>query len=330
MSNSSGGGYWINESIKDELFEDRYTIGPELGRGTNSVVNKCTSRLTDEAWAVKTINKRTHRCSRGEVEKEVGLLLMLSHPNLIRLKEIYETPTQLQLVLELAKGGELFDSIETRGTYTEKEAAHVMRDILEAVRYMHEKGIIHRNIKPENLLLEDLKDIPRIKLADFGLTMIQEKDVQMNMVCSSPDYSAPEMLRGISCSKAVDMWSCGVIAFVLLTGYEPFLEVNGDTYKRVIKVEYSFDDNICSEISENAKDFIRKMLQKDPKKRLTATTALRHPWVRGVAAKNTCLLQTQESIKDFNARRKFKVNKGETDDSSVDSAPVVTDQMSGQ
>ncbi|XP_033750091.1 calcium/calmodulin-dependent protein kinase type IV-like isoform X2 [Pecten maximus] len=305
MSNSSGGEYWINESIKDEPFEERYALGPELGRGTNSIVNKCTIRLTDEAWAVKTINKRTRPCRR-EVEKEIGLLLMLNHQNLIRLKEIYETETHLQLVLELAKGGELFDSIEIRGTYTEKEAAHIMRDILESVRYMHEKGVIHRNIKPENLLLEDLKDIPRIKLTDFGLWTIQEKEVQMNMVCTSPDYSAPEMLRGLPCSKAVDLWSCGAIAFVLLAGYEPFLDVHGDTYKRVIKVDYSFDENICSEISENAKDFIHKMLQEDPKNRMSAAAALRHPWVRGVAAKNACLLQTQESIKDFNARRKFK------------------------
>ncbi|OWF49833.1 calcium/calmodulin-dependent protein kinase type IV-like isoform X2 [Mizuhopecten yessoensis] len=306
MSNNSGGGYWINESIKDDQFDDLYTIGPELGRGTNSIVNKCTSCLTGEAWAVKTVNKRAQKHCRGEVVKEIGLLLRLSHPNLIRLKEVFETPTKLQLVLALAKGGELFDSIETRGTYTEKEAAHIMRDILEAVQYMHKNGVTHRNIKPENLLLEDLKDIPKIKLTDFGLAVIQEKDVQMNMVCSSPDYSAPEMLHGIPYTEAVDLWSCGVIAFVLLAGYEPFLDLNGETYKRVMKVDYTFDERACPEISENAKDFIRKMLQKDPKKRMSAAAALNHPWVKGKAAKNTHLLQTQESIKDFNARRKFK------------------------
>ncbi|XP_063434507.1 calcium/calmodulin-dependent protein kinase type IV-like [Mytilus trossulus] len=302
--------FWIPESIKEVSFEEKYEILTELGKGATSVVHKCNDKGTSKAWAVKIINKRV---DFKVINTEIGVLLKLNHPNVIRLKEIYETPQHIYLVLELVKGGELFDRIVTRGFYSEKDAAAAVKQMLIAVQYLHQNGVVHRDLKPENLLYEDLREDSALKVADFGLSKILDHEVQMNTVCGTPGYCAPEVLAGKKYTPAVDIWSCGVITYILLCGYEPFYEESErEVYKRILKGDYHFDSPFWDSISWNAKDLISKMLQLDPKKRITADQALQHPWVKGSAAKNEHMAEAQNKIKEFNAARKMRATMDAT------------------
>ncbi|XP_071169840.1 calcium/calmodulin-dependent protein kinase type IV-like [Mytilus edulis] len=296
--------YWIAESIKEESFEEKYEILKELGKGATSVVHKCIDKGTSKAWAVKILTKRANL---KIINAEIGVLLKLDHPNVIRLKEIFETPQHIYLVLELATGGELLERIVTRGNYCEKDAAAAVKQILIAVHYLHQNGVVHRDLKPENLLYEDLTENSALKIADFGLSKILDHEVQMNTVCGTPGYGAPELLTGKTYTPAVDIWSCGVMIYILLCGYRPFYgDCNRDIYKQILKGEYHFDSPFWDSISWNAKDLISKMLQVDPTKRITVDQALQHPWVKGSAAKNEHMAEAQNKIKEFNADRKMR------------------------
>lgn len=296
--------YWIAESIKDRSFEETYTVGKELGSGATSKVFKCVHNGTGQSWAVKIINKKV---DRKVVRTEIGILLKIRHENVIRMKEIYETPTQILLVLELVTGGELFERIVNRGHYSEKDAALAVKEMLVAVKYLHENGIIHRDLKPENLLYENLSPDAKLKIADFGLSKIIGPQVTTNTVCGTPGYCAPEVVKGKMYDQRVDIWSIGVIAYILLCGYEPFYDEDEQVmYKKIVKGDYEFDSPYWDNITENAKDLINKLLKVDTKERLTAEMALKHPWVRGIAASGEHMEEAQSNIKKFNARRKMK------------------------
>ncbi|WAR00840.1 KCC4-like protein, partial [Mya arenaria] len=264
--------FWIAESVKDRSFDDYYELGKELGSGATSKVYKCNAKGSDQAWAVKVINKKV---DRKVVKTEVGILLKISHVNVIRMKEIFETPTQILLVLELVTGGELFE----RGKYSEKDAALAVREMLEGLEYLHKNDIMHRDLKPENLLYENLSEKAKLKIADFGLSKIIGAQVTTNTVCGTPGYCAPEVVKGKCYDTKVDMWSIGVIAYILLCGYEPFYDDEETImYKKILKGNYEFDSPWWDNITENAKDFIRKLLIVDVKSRLSAVDALKHPW----------------------------------------------------
>lgn len=296
--------YWIQESIKDEAFEDLYEVGKELGRGATSVVHQCQCKATGQKWAVKIVNKKVEK---KIVRTEIGVLLKMNHPNIIRLKDVFETQTKIHLVLELVTGGELFDRIVTCGYYSEKAAAKCVKEMLEAVKYIHEHDVIHRDLKPENLLYEDSSEDAKLKLADFGLSKIIDNDVHMQTVCGTPGYCSPEVLKGRKYGTQVDMWSVGVITYILLCGYEPFYaDSDNDMFRKILKSDYQFDPPWWDDISENAKDLIRHLLVPDPKQRLTAAQALNHPWVTGNAAKNSHMEDAQSKLKQFNAKRKLK------------------------
>ena len=308
ISMSDGGNmkdFWVKDSIKDKLFEDYYDVGKELGRGATSTVLKCNQKRTNCHWAVKIIEKKV---DKKIIATETGVLLQLNHPNIIRLKEIYETDCRIYMVLELVTGGELFDRIITRGYYSEKDAANCIREMTEAVKHIHQKDIVHRDLKPENLLYENTSDDSKLKIADFGLSKICSGEVQMQTVCGTPGYCAPEVLNGESYTPAVDLWSIGVIAYILLCGYEPFYgETEREMYTRIMKCDYEFDSPWWDPVSENAKDLVSKLLIKDANKRLTAAQVLQHPWVKGKAAKSEHMEQAQSKLKVFNAKRKLRV-----------------------
>ncbi|XP_067664629.1 calcium/calmodulin-dependent protein kinase type IV-like [Haliotis asinina] len=296
--------FWVNESVKNESFDSFYNVGKELGRGATSFVHKCEHKGTGVPWAAKIIKKQVEK---KVVRTEIGILLKLNHPNIIRLKEIYETPREITLVLELVTGGELFDRIVARGFYSEKEAAKAVKDMLTAVAYLHENDVVHRDLKPENMLYENLEPESKLKIADFGLSKIIGQKVTMTTVCGTPGYCAPEVLSGKKYTKAIDMWSIGVITYILLCGYEPFsAETDREMYKRIIKADYKFDSPWWDDVSENAKNLVESMLTLDPKKRVTAADALRHPWVMGKANRINHMESTYDNIKEFNARRKLK------------------------
>uniref|UniRef100_A0AAQ6IVE1 Protein kinase domain-containing protein n=1 Tax=Anabas testudineus TaxID=64144 RepID=A0AAQ6IVE1_ANATE len=226
----------------------------------------------------------------------------------IQLKEIFETDTDIALVLELVTGGELFDRIVERGYYSERDAAHVIKQILEAVAYLHENGVVHRDLKPENLLYADLSLDAPLKIADFGLSKIIDDQVTMKTVCGTPGYCAPEILRGNAYGPEVDMWSVGVILYILLCGFEPFFDPRGDQYmySRILNCDYEFVSPWWDEVSLNAKDLVSKLIVLDPHKRLSVQEALQHPWVLGKAARFSHMDTTQRKLQEFNARRKLK------------------------
>ncbi|XP_055040738.2 calcium/calmodulin-dependent protein kinase type IV isoform X1 [Misgurnus anguillicaudatus] len=297
--------YWVDGSRRDATVEDFYNMGPELGRGATSVVFRCEEKQTEKPYAVKVLKKTI---DKKIVRTEIGVLLRLSHPNIIRLKEIFETETEIFLILELVTGGELFDRIVERGYYSERDAAHVIKQILEAVAYLHENGVVHRDLKPENLLYADLSIDAPLKIADFGLSKIIDEQVTMKTVCGTPGYCAPEILRGNPYGPEVDMWSVGVILYILLCGFEPFFDPRGDQYmySRILNCDYEFVSPWWDEVSLNAKDLVSKLIVLDPHKRLSVKQALEHPWVLGKAARFSHMDTTQRKLQEFNARRKLK------------------------
>ncbi|XP_007945784.1 calcium/calmodulin-dependent protein kinase type IV [Orycteropus afer afer] len=296
--------YWIDGSNRDALSEF-FEVESELGRGATSIVYRCKQKGTQKPYALKVLKKTV---DKKIVRTEIGVLLRLSHPNIIKLKEIFETPTEISLVLELVTGGELFDRIVEKGYYSERDAADAVKQILEAVAYLHENGIVHRDLKPENLLYATPAPDAPLKIADFGLSKIVEHQVLMKTVCGTPGYCAPEILRGCAYGPEVDMWSVGIITYILLCGFEPFYDERGDQFmfRRILNCEYYFISPWWDEVSLNAKDLVRKLIVLDPKKRLSTFQALQHPWVTGKAANFVHMDTAQKKLQEFNARRKLK------------------------
>lgn len=289
-------------------FESLFTIDKELGKGATSVVHKCFEKGTNRPFAVKKVKKTA---DMKVFTTEVSVLQSINHPHIIKLVNLYEDDFNVYLQLELVTGGELFERIVERGYYSERDAARCVREICQAVSYLHDHDIVHRDLKPENLLYADMGDEAPLKLADFGLSKIIDQDVSMKTVCGTPGYCAPEVLCGKPYCKAVDMWSVGVITYILLCGFEPFYDDRGDNYiyKKIIRADYAFISPWWDDISDSAKDFIDRLLVTDPKKRLCAEGALHHPWVReenSAASTKNIPCTTIENIKEFNAKRKLK------------------------
>ncbi|XP_075901673.1 calcium/calmodulin-dependent protein kinase type IV [Nelusetta ayraudi] len=297
--------FWVDGSRRDGTVEEFYTLSSELGRGATSIVYRCEEKQSQKPFALKVLKKTI---DKKIVRTEIGVLLRLSHPNIIQLKEIFETDTDIALVLELVTGGELFDRIVERGYYSERDAAHVIKQILEAVAYLHENGVVHRDLKPENLLYADLSLDAPLKIADFGLSKIIDDQVTMKTVCGTPGYCAPEILRGNAYGPEVDMWSVGVILYILLCGFEPFFDPRGDQYmySRILNCDYEFVSPWWDDVSLNAKDLVSRLVVLDPQKRLSVQEALQHPWVLGKAARFSHMDTTQRKLQEFNARRKLK------------------------
>jgi len=208
----------------------------------------------------------------------------LKHPNIVELLDVFEDRTHVYLVMELVTGGELFDRIVEKGSYTEKDASYLIKQVLKAVDFMHDKGVVHRDLKPENLLYYSPDEDSKIMISDFGLSKTEESGT-MATACGTPGYVAPEVLAQKPYGKEVDIWSIGVIAYILLCGYPPFYDENdSELFRQILKAEYEFDSPYWDEISESAKDFIRHMMCKDTDKRFDCKQALAHEWISGNTA----------------------------------------------
>ncbi|XP_039721268.1 death-associated protein kinase 2 isoform X1 [Pteropus medius] len=274
------------ETFKQQKVEDFYDIGEELGSGQFAIVKKCREKSTGLEYAAKFIKKRQSRASRRgvsreEIEREVSILRQVLHPNVITLHDVFENRTDVVLILELVSGGELFDFLAQKESLSEEEATSFIKQILDGVNYLHAKKIAHFDLKPENIMLLDKNiPIPHIKLIDFGLAHEIEDGVEFKNIFGTPEFVAPEIVNYEPLGLEADMWSIGVITYILLSGASPFLgDTKQETLANITAVSYDFDEEFFSQTSELAKDFIRKLLVKETRKRLTIQEALRHPWI---------------------------------------------------
>ncbi|XP_056265348.1 calcium/calmodulin-dependent protein kinase type II delta 2 chain isoform X2 [Pseudoliparis swirei] len=292
-------------------FTDEYQLFEELGKGAFSVVKRCVKISSGQEFAAKIINtKKLSTRDHQKLEREARICRLLKHPNIVRLHESISEEGFHYLVFDLVTGGELFEDIVAREYYSEADASHCIQQILESVHHCHVNGIVHRDLKPENLLLASKLKGAAVKLADFGLAIEVQGDQQAWFgFAGTPGYLSPEVLRKDPYGKPVDMWACGVILYILLVGYPPFWDEDQHRLYQQIKAgAYDFPSPEWDTVTPDAKDLINKMLTINPNKRITATEALKHPWIcqRSTVASMMHRQETVECLKKFNARRKLK------------------------
>ncbi|XP_062240038.1 calcium/calmodulin-dependent protein kinase type II delta chain isoform X6 [Platichthys flesus] len=292
-------------------FTDEYQLYEELGKGAFSVVRRCMKISTGQEYAAKIINtKKLSTRDHQKLEREARICRLLKHPNIVRLHESISEEGFHYLIFDLVTGGELFEDIVAREYYSEADASHCIQQILESVNHCHVNGIVHRDLKPENLLLASKLKGAAVKLADFGLAIeVQGEQQAWFGFAGTPGYLSPEVLRKDPYGKPVDMWACGVILYILLVGYPPFWDEDQHRLYQQIKAgAYDFPSPEWDTVTPEAKDLINKMLTINPAKRVTATDALKHPWIcqRSTVASMMHRQETVECLKKFNARRKLK------------------------
>ncbi|XP_036287678.1 serine/threonine-protein kinase DCLK3 [Pipistrellus kuhlii] len=261
--------------------EKQYEPGRAIGDGNFAVVKECRHRETGQAYAMKIIDKAKLKGKEDMVDSEILIIQSLSHPNIVKLHEVYETDAEIYLIMEYVQGGDLFDAIIEHVKFPERDAALMLTDLCKALVHMHDKNIVHRDLKPENLLVQRNEDKSMtLKLADFGLAKHVVRPVFT--VCGTPTYVAPEILSEKGYGLEVDMWAAGVILYILLCGFPPFrsLERDQDELFDIIQLgHFEFLAPYWDNISEAAKDLVSRLLVVDPKKRYTAHQVLKHPWI---------------------------------------------------
>ncbi|OWM90449.1 calcium-dependent protein kinase 10-like isoform X1 [Punica granatum] len=290
---------------------DKYVLSRELGRGEFGITYLCTDRETREALACKSISKRKLRTAVDieDVRREVAIMSTLpEHPNIVRLKATYEDNENVHIVEELCEGGELFDRIVARGHYSERAAASVARTIAEVVRMCHANGVMHRDLKPENFLFANKKENAALKAIDFGLSVFFKPGERFSEIVGSPYYMAPEVLKR-NYGPEVDVWSAGVILYILLCGVPPFwAETEQGVALAILRGVIDFKREPWPQVSNNAKSLVRQMLEPDPRKRLTAQQVLDHPWIQNAKKASNVPLGdvVRTRLKQFSLMNRFK------------------------
>jgi calcium-dependent protein kinase len=268
---------------------DKYTVEKEIGAGGYARCLLVKNKTTGQLYACKELQKNKLN-NVASLKSEIQILIKLDHPNIIKLYEIYENDNYIYLVMELCTGGELFDRIiqktEQGKQFTEKEVANIFQQMMSAINYCHSNKIVHRDLKPENLLLATQDENSPIKVIDFGMSRIFNNKQAMFDKVGTAYYISPEVLDGFYDEKC-DIWSAGVILYILLCGYPPFNGNDDDEiFESIKKRKFVFPEAEWANISKEAKDLINKMLS-DPLTRLTAEQVLGHPWLVNQLNKNT-------------------------------------------
>jgi len=254
---------------------DEYILGDELGRGTYAIVKKAKHKETGKVYAIKMVKKAT---TNTHLNREIAIMKKVNHPHIVHCYDIFDDSKFLYLVLEFITGGDLFEKIQEQEIFSEKDASHITRQILEAINYLHKEGIVHRDIKIDNILCAEGKNL-HVYIADFGLSRFFNDNEQLETRVGSLCYTAPEIYEEVGYNKACDMWSIGVVTFILLTGGFPFYDKNqSKTVEKIVNVDYEWDES--EDVSPEGKAFIAGLLTKDPQKRFTAEQALNHPWIK--------------------------------------------------
>ncbi|KAJ8648608.1 hypothetical protein MRB53_001631 [Persea americana] len=328
-------------SQESRRLSDDYEVDDVLGRGGFSVVRRGISKLdgNKNQVAIKTLKRFGYtppgmpRTRMGEggfasmglpmwkqvtisdalLTNEIIVMRKIvedvsPHPNVIHLYDVYEDSNGVHLILELCSGGELFDRIVAQARYSEAEAAAVVRQIASALGALHKANIVHRDLKPENCLFLNSSSSSPLKIMDFGLSSVEDFTDPIVGLFGSIDYVSPEALSQGRISSASDMWSLGVIMYILLSGYPPFHATsNREKQKLILAGEFSFYEYSWKSISSSAKQLISSLLTVDPQRRPTAQEILSHPWVIGDSAKQDLMdSEVVSRLQSFNARRKFR------------------------
>ncbi|XP_015241504.1 PREDICTED: triple functional domain protein isoform X2 [Cyprinodon variegatus] len=269
----------LRVSWKDN-FESQYTEVAELGRGRFSVVKRCDHRGTKRTVAVKHVNKKLMK--RDQVTQELNLLQRLQHPHIVSLVDTFETSSSYAIVLEMADQGRLLDYIVSWGNLTEEKVASYLRSVLEALHYLHNCRIVHLDVKPENLLVaHNASGQPVVKLTDFGDAVQLNSALYVHPLLGSPEFASPELVLGEPVSLTSDLWSLGVVTYVLLSGASPFLDESAEeTCLNICRLDFSFPRDYFHGVSQAARDFVCLLLRTDPSRRPPAGLCLQEPWVQ--------------------------------------------------
>nr|XP_046226815.1 serine/threonine-protein kinase 17A [Scatophagus argus]XP_046226816.1 serine/threonine-protein kinase 17A [Scatophagus argus] len=303
-SHGRGGSGLLSEiktTVNSEHFTDHYTIipGKELGRGKFAVVRKCVEKCTGNEYAAKFMRKRRKgQDCRMEIIHEIAVLeLATASTRVVNLHQVYEMASEMVLVLEFAAGGEIFNqcvSDREDEAFSEDDVKRLMRQILEGVSFLHQNNVVHLDLKPQNILLTSSSPLGDIKIVDFGLSRMVSSHQELREIMGTPEYVAPEILNYEPISTATDMWSIGVLAYVMLTGLSPFLgEDKQETFLNISQLNVSYTEEEVQQLDPAAVSFIQMLLRKHPQDRATAEQCLKHPWLRSTGPPET---QTVEGI----------------------------------
>ncbi|XP_030625690.1 serine/threonine-protein kinase 17A [Chanos chanos] len=277
----------IKTTIKTEPFTDHYNLipGKELGRGKFAVVKKCVEKHTGREYAAKFMRKRRKgQDCRTEIIHEIAVLeLATASQRVVNLHEVYEMTSEMVLVLEFAAGGEIFNQCvaERDEAFKEDDVKRLLRQILEGVAFLHRNNVVHLDLKPQNILLTSDSPLGDIKIVDFGLSRLVSNNQEIREIMGTPEYVAPEILNYEPISTATDMWSIGVLAYVMLTGISPFLgDDKQETFLNISQVNVSYTEEELQQCDQNAIHFIKSLLIKEPEDRATAEECLKHQWLQ--------------------------------------------------
>jgi len=311
-----------------DRIDKHYKLGARLGEpGQFGYAVRAVHLKSRAERAVKVISKarfaRSHdrQFHLQQLRSEIEVMRNMDHSNIIKLYDVFESESELFIVMELCTGGELFDRIKAQGSYSERDASAVLRQMFEGLAYMHSKGIAHCDLKPDNFLFFNREPNSPLKIIDFGMSKLVTQRKYFNVLCGTPYYVAPEVIEG-KYSEHCDLWSLGVVMFVMLFGYPPFYadqEKHGEFTDEVIfslvkkgftpvtKDGYAAHFPRAIPCSDSAKDLMAKLLTLDTAKRYTAAEALEHPWLMGTTATDTPLVSLViNNLKAFDSSLQFK------------------------
>ncbi|CAB1341713.1 unnamed protein product [Coregonus sp. 'balchen'] len=289
MMNKNGMVTKIHTRIRTDPFTSNYELlGRELGRGKFAVVKKCIEKATGKEHAAKFLRKRRKgEDCRMDIINEIAVLESAkANPYVVALHEVYETNSEIILILECAAGGEIFNQCvaDNDEAFTEKDVIRLARQILTGVACLHRNNVVHLDLKPQNILLTSAIPLGDIRIVDFGLSRRMDSVTELREILGTPEYVAPEILNYEPISTATDMWSIGVLTYVMLTGESPFLGDNKqETFLNISQVNVDYSQDAFEGVSSLAIDFIKTLLLKNPRKRTTAEECLNHPWLNGPA-----------------------------------------------
>ncbi|CAH8555820.1 unnamed protein product [Schistosoma turkestanicum] len=247
--------------------------------------------------------------------KTIGHLLNLDHRNVAKIKEIFETSISLHIVVELAVGEQLFRRLTEFPVYSEKTIAHYFKQMVDGIRYLHEYGIIHRNLKPENILLSTRKSNAIVKITDYSPQSFTTGDLDLELVCLTTIFCAPELLLSRRYDKAIDLWALGILLYIMLCGSDPYKsKTDSDLYYAILHRDIEFKSASWKSISLSAKDAVKRLLMIDPKQRITTPHLLKHQWFVEGNRNKEHLDSAQENLANFNKQRSEKYSNIQYDE----------------